>query len=206
LSSKTFERFLKQLYAWGREKGDGFDGSHFDGLSPDERLEADRLLREALLEGDNTAAHGLVLLDPQAARPILDEALQKYSGDTWFSLRVVKELWSLTRESRYQDLMIATLQHQDELLRQSALVGLEDTPHNERLMTALETLVRDDPVKRIRLLAAAHLLHGLGLITDIYDLEHRYIRIERELSDNRKEVREKALAELKSQYWPQQSK
>jgi hypothetical protein len=206
LSSKTFECFLKQLYAWGREKGDGFDRSHFDGLSPDERLEAARLLREALLEGDNTVAHGLVLLDPQVARPILDEALQKYSGNAWFSLRVVKELWSLTRESRYQDLMIATLQHQDELLRQSALVGLEDTPHDERLMTVLQALVLDDPRKIIRSMAARRLIYGLGLITDIHDLDHPYIRIKNELSDNRKEVREKALAELKSQYWPQQSK
>jgi hypothetical protein len=78
MSSDRFDGFLKQLNAQGREKGEGFDPSHFEGLSPDERLEAARLLREALLEGDNTAAHGLVLLDPQVARPILDEALQKY--------------------------------------------------------------------------------------------------------------------------------
>jgi HEAT repeat protein len=206
LSSKTFERFLKQLYAWGREKGDGFDRSHFDGLSPDERLEAARLLREALLRGDNTSAEGLVLLDPRAAKATLEEALQTMSGDAHVSLAVAKQLWHLTKESRYQEEMIAILQHPNDLLRRSALVALEDTPHDDRLMTVLQALVKDDPHEIIRSMAARHLIYGLGLITDIHDLDHPYIRIKNELSDNRKEVREKALAELKSQYWPQQSK
>jgi HEAT repeat protein len=206
MASETFDRFLKQLYAKGSEKGDGFDRSHFDALSPDERPEAARLLREALLRGDNTAAEGLVLLDPQDARATLEEALQKMSGDAWVRLAVAEQLWKLTRESRYQEVMIDTLQHPNEVLRQSALVALEDTPHDDRLMIALQAVILDDPDEIIRSLAATHLIYGLGLITDIHDLEHPYIRIENELSDNRREVRESALAEIKSRYWPRQSK
>jgi hypothetical protein len=205
MASDGFNRFLKQLNASGREKGEGFDSSHFEGFSDDERQKAAQLLRDALLNGDNTAAHGLVLLDPETARPILDESLRKFSGDDWYSLRVVKELWKLTGETRYQDLMIAILDQPDELLRQSALVGLQATPHNARVMTALERIVLNDPIETLRFLAARQLLYGLGLIKDSGDVEHSYIRTARELSDNNRDVREKALSELKNRHQPKRS-
>jgi hypothetical protein len=202
MASDGFDRFLKQLNSSGREKGEGFDASHFEGFSDDERNKAAQLLRDALFNGDNTAAHGLVLLDRGTARPILDEALRKFSGDDWYSLRVVKELWKLTGEIRYQDLMISVLDQPDEILRQRALVGLQDTPHNARLMAALERIVLNDPIKTLRFLAANQLLYGLGLIKDSLDIEHPYIQSTRELSDNQRDVREKALAELKSRHQP----
>jgi hypothetical protein len=204
MSSATFDRFLKQFHAWGREKVNGFDRSHFDGLSPDERLEAARLLLEALLSGDNTAVEGLVLLDAQAARATLDEVLQKMSGDASASLDIAEELWQLTGESRYLDLMIAMLRHPDHSLRRRALSGLQDTPHDERLMAALQSLVIDDPDKGIRFWSATHLLYGLGLITGFYDVNHPYKQLVRDFSDESKEVRENALGELKTRYWPQQ--
>jgi hypothetical protein len=200
MATATFDRFLKQLHATGSEKGDGFDPSHFDGLSPDERPEVARLLREALLRGDDTAAGGLILLDPEEAGPALEDALHKMQAHPWVSLAAARELWNLTGESRYQDVMIATLENPNELLRQSALVALENTPHDDRLMAALESLVRDDPDDTIRFLAAKHLLYGLGLITDLHETNHPYRQMVRDLSDESKEVREKALAELKSQY------
>jgi hypothetical protein len=206
MSSATFDRFLKQLHAWGSDKGKGFDRSHFDGLSPDERLEAARLLRDALLRGDNTAVEGLVLLDPQAARATLDEALQKMSGDGSASLDIAEELWQLTGEPRYQDLMIAALRHPDHSLRRRALSGLQDTPHDDRLMAALQSLVIDDPNKSIRFWSATHLLYGLGLITGFYDVNHPHKQLVRDLGDESREVREKALGELKNRYWPQHSK
>jgi hypothetical protein len=205
MASDGFNRFLKQLNASGREKGEGFDSSHFEGFSDDERQKAAQLLRDALLNGDNTAAHGFVLLDPGTARPILDESLRKFSGDDWYSLRVVKELWKLTGETRYQDLMIAILDQPDELLRQSALVGLQATPHNARVMMALERIVLNDPIETLRFLAARQLLYGLGLIMDSGDVEHSYIRTARELSDKNRDVREKALSELKNRRQPKRS-
>src|ERR671924_551428 len=102
MSSATFDRFLKQLYAQGSEKAGGFDASHFEGMTSDERLEAARLLREALFAGDSTAIRGLVLLDKQSARPTLEDALQKLSGDPSACLILAEELWKLTNESRYQ--------------------------------------------------------------------------------------------------------
>lgn len=202
MSSRTFDRFLKQLYAEGGEKADGFDLSHFDGLTLDERLEAARLLRDALLRGDDTAAHGLVLLDPQAARATLEETLQKYSEDAYGSLTLAGELWSLTRDLRYQDLMIACLKHPNSTIRLRALVMLRDTPHGDKLMSELQSLVMDDPDETIRFWAAIHLLYGFGLITDFHKREHPYKQIVRDLSDESREVRQKALAELKSQNLP----
>jgi len=198
MASVTFDRFLKQLYAQGREKADGFDPGDFDGMAANERQEAARLLREALLKGDDTAARGLVFLDPQTARPILEEALQKVQGDAWVRLSAARELWGLTGESHYQGLMIDALRDPSELIRHRTLVALEETPHNDRLMTALESLVKDDPDNVTRFMAAKHLLFGLGLITDIHDTNHPYKQKVRDLTDENRQVREKALAELKS--------
>jgi hypothetical protein len=198
MGTATFNHFLRQLNAQGREKLDGFDNSHFRGLSSDERLEVARLLREALLRGDSTAAAGLVLLNREEARQPLEEALQKMKGDPWVSIAIAEQLWDLTRESRYQDIMIATLEDPSEVLRQRALVGLKNTPHNERLMAALELLVINDRDGTIRFLAASNLLYGLGLIRDIYDTDHPYKQIVRDLHGESKEIREKTLAELKS--------
>jgi hypothetical protein len=196
MSSQTFNRFLKQLSAQGREKADGFDSSHFDGMTSDERLEAARLLRDALLAGDSTAIRGLVLLDEQSARPTLEDALQKLSGDPSASLILAEELWKITNESRYQDVMVALLKHPDHSIRRRALGGLQDTPHNDRLMGVLQTLVLDDPNKTVRFWAATHLIYGLGLIKDFYDVNHPYIQTLRDLSSDNKEFREKTLAEL----------
>jgi len=206
MSSQTFNRFLNQLHAQGSEKADGFDSSHFDGMTSDERPEAARLLREALFAGDSTAIRGLVLLDKQSARPTLEDALQKLSGDTSARLILAEELWKLTNESRYQEVMIDLLKHPDHSIRRRALSGLQNTPHNDRLMGELQTLVLDDPNKTVRFWAATHLVYGLGLIKDFYDVNHPYIQTVRYLSNENKEVRENALAELKKQHWPQQPK
>jgi hypothetical protein len=202
MPSTTFDRFLKQLHAEGREKADGFDPSHFDGLSQDERLEAARLLREALLAGDDTAAGGLVLLDPQIARPALEAALPKYGGDALGRLSLAEKLWKLTGDSNYQDLIIDSLRHPDETIRQRALVALRETPHDDRLMAVLQPMVLDDPDEVIRFWASIHLLYGLGLVTDFNQRppQHRQLLID--LNDDQRDVREKALAELKSRYGP----
>ncbi|MBO0721724.1 MAG: hypothetical protein J2P41_12925 [Blastocatellia bacterium] len=196
MSYETFNRFLQQLHAHGREKGDGFDHSHFQGLSADERVEAARLLREALLSGDDTAAEGLVLLDSAAAREPLEEAIQTSGKSPLYTLTLAEVLWKLTGESRYQDIMIDLLQHHDHSIRWRALGGLETTPHNDRLMAEIKNLVINDPDDNIRYRAAKHLLYGLGLIPKFQDVAAPYKQILLNLSDENKEIRKKALSEL----------
>src|SRR5262245_47357064 len=200
MPSPTFDRFLKQLRAQGMEKADGFDPSHFDGLSQDERLEAFRLLQDALLKGDDTAAHDLVLLDPQGARPALEAAWPKYKGDALGGLNVAEELWGLTGESRYRDFMVDSLRQSNRTVRQRALMALRGAPHDDRLMTALQSVILNDPDEIIRSLAATHLLYGLGLVASFQAMKHPYRQIENDLSDERREVRERALAELKRKH------
>lgn len=196
MRSETYNRFLQQLNARGREKADGFDRSHFRGLSADERVEAARLLREALFKGDDTAAVGLVLLDSAAAKEPLEEALQTEGKGPLYTLTLAKELWKLTGESRYQEMMIDLLRHPDRIIRRRALGGLEATPHNDRVMAEIKHLVINDPDQTIRYRAANHLLYGLGLIPNFHDVFASYQQILQNLSDENKEVREKALSEL----------
>lgn len=80
MQTPTFDRFLAQLRTTGRQKLDGFDRGHFDGLSAPERDEARRLLVAALHARDTTAATGLVLLDGAGAEPALLAALAQYDA------------------------------------------------------------------------------------------------------------------------------
>jgi len=62
----TFARFMQQYRAVGREKGDGYDPSMFEGLTAGEREQARGLLLERGLRGDTVDLNGLRWLGDDA--------------------------------------------------------------------------------------------------------------------------------------------
>lgn len=70
----TYDKFLEQFHAQGRQKADGYDKSHFDGLTTDEMEKAFELLTgECLAPG---VFEWLNLLDRQRAIALAKQQIQ----------------------------------------------------------------------------------------------------------------------------------
>lgn len=67
----AFAKFMKQFQTQGRDYGDGYDRSHFQGLTQDEEAEVIRLLSDAAKRGDAVAIDGLATFGTACARDAL---------------------------------------------------------------------------------------------------------------------------------------
>lgn len=195
MTSSAFDKFTKQLDAQGREKGDGFDASHFDGMNENERTEARRRLENALAKGDSTAAFGLVLLDGAAAEESLHRTLTRleYPNDT--GADVAGELWKLTGKSEYRRVLVHYLQHPKHLVRQTTIVhlGSRACEATDDLGDALDEMVMSEPNETVQFLAVKLLLYCRGLISGIYDKQHSYKELVNDLTSENLADRRKAL-------------
>jgi hypothetical protein len=171
-TTSAYDRFLAQLRATGREKLDGIDGALFGAMTPPERADARRLLEIAARRGDAIAALGLIDLDGAGAVPILREALPAaYTVPATPRALVLGALLRLTGDAACSDALatlIADIEGTDALVRQTALVQLQNRPASVAVRAALWRSVRDEPDKTVRFLAAKQLLFAAGLITDVH--------------------------------------
>ena len=191
--SLTFDKFLNQLHAQGREKGDGFDASHFDGMTEDERQEARQLLENALIDGDNTAAFGLVLLDGKAAEEPLRRVLEQLDYPNDVGADVAGELYKMTGKKEYQEILIQYLHHPKHLVRQATLVYLSNKPCSENLKNALSDSILGESNETVQFLAVKLMLYCQGLISNIYDKQHSHKQLVVDLTSKDKNIRREAL-------------
>lgn len=162
--SPTFEHFFAQLNARGREKADGFDPSHFEGLRPDEKPRVGELLVGALRAGDGTAANGLLLLDPVGGRRLLDDALAEGTYPERVGLHVATVLWERTRDTRYAGALLPYVRHPLTAARAQALFQLQDAPCTPGMFASLRAAVLEDPDETNRSYAAKKLLACVGAV------------------------------------------
>lgn len=196
--SPTFTRFLAQLRAEGREKADGFDPSHFDGLAPEERPRVFALLVGALDTGDTTAARGLLLLDASAGARALQDALPRHPFPDPVGLSIATELWAHDRWPDAGATLVRYTAHPSAQARLQSLFQLQGAPCTATLGAAMRARVVEDADPTNRSYAAKKLLACLGLASSPEHAyaEHRAVMM-RLRSDSRAE-REAALAELPS--------
>lgn len=174
MPSATFERFVRQLNAQGRDKADGFDRGDFDGLAPEERPEVARLLEEALARGDSTAVGGLLLFDPQGAPATLRAALRRLPPQNAARTTIAGTLLSLAPDSHLQQELVRALHHPSATMRRLALNYLSQSAPNRALVPALRAYVHEELDTANRALGAEILLYWSGTIPNLGESYRRY--------------------------------
>lgn len=201
-ASPAFERFLTQLHATGREKLDGFDQSHFRGLTSDERADARRRLTAATFGGDVMAALGLAMLDGIEAVPSLRDALPVgYNAPTTARAMMLGALWRLTHDPAYADQLAALAGdlsgppdslRLSAVVRRTALVQLENSRVTPTVIQVLRRAIRDDPDQTVRSIAAGELLYNAGIISDVNQAVYPHMDLYRAIVEGDRDTRSTA--------------
>lgn len=132
--SDTFDRFLKQYHAQGREKADGYDRSHFDGLTDDEKIRAFELLAREAEGAPETATPWLFHLDPPRAEAVTLDQIAKKKGDPYGENYVRQfELLNYTHDLAYQRAMLDDYPLYTRLNKSDALHRILRTPDTPEL-------------------------------------------------------------------------
>lgn len=194
--SPTFDHFLAQLHATGREKGDGFDHTHFDGLRPDERPEVERLLHEALAAGDSTAVNGLLLFDGAAAVRVLDETLRRLPPGDGTATTIAGRLWAATHDPRYQRALADGLTNDAPATRRLALNYLVETPPAPALIPFLRERLDHEREGANRALLGELLLFWSGAIPALAESYRLHGSLLDTLEDGNPWSRRRAIGEL----------
>ncbi|HEY0778274.1 MAG TPA: hypothetical protein VGD56_09935 [Gemmatirosa sp.] len=196
MPSATFTRFLAQLRAQGREKADGFDRSHFDGLAPDERPEVARLLEDALARGDNTAVGGLLLLDPSDAPTVLRDALARLPFENTARVTIAGALLARSDDPALQRELVRYLSHPVGPTRRLALNYLTRSAPNRALAPALQQYVHDEAEGDNRALGAELALYWSGAISRLDDSYRQYGSLLNALEEGNVFARRRALGDF----------
>lgn len=196
--SITFDRFLAQYRSSGREKLDGYDRGHFDGMTHDESVTAERMLVRDSLDQDVAAIRGLGVLGSLNAMITLQQLLSTTQQPSWLHLEIANALWQATQNTRYQEIMIDYLSNTDDELRKTAANNLRFTTPNKRLFQAFWTLLQTENHPRIRATAVRSILLCVGLTVDPYDTAQNYLNIVRGLVSKDSDARQAALNEART--------
>jgi hypothetical protein len=182
--TKSFEKFLKQYHAVGREKGEGYDSSHFEGMTDNELVTAEEMLIKDAAQLDTTAIRGLGVLKSANSEITLRSLLAKVSAPSYAHLRIAEALWEITNDLVFQEIMLEDFAKDNAALRQQVAIALEDTkPSKLTLKTFLEIL-RIEKDSTMRTTAASGILIYYCLLESPSDYENfqKYLPLVRKLT------------------------
>jgi hypothetical protein len=145
-----FDRFLRQYNAKGREKGDGYDASHFRGLTPEEITMAEEMLINDAKKSDTTAILGLGELKTEKCEKTLRYLLTQAKPPSYTHLRIVEALWNITHDIGMQETILEDFDDNNDALRRQAAIVLEYTiPSQLTFKTFVEMIKTDkDPINK----------------------------------------------------------
>lgn len=148
--SEGFDRFLRQYNAKGKEKGDGYDASHFRGLTPEEIALAEEMLINDAKKSDTTAILGLGELKTDKCDKTLRYLLSQAKPPSYTHLRIVEALWNITHDIGLQKYIIEDFDDNNSSLRRQSAIVLEYThPSQLSYNTFVDMIKTDkDPVNK----------------------------------------------------------
>ncbi|NMC75533.1 MAG: hypothetical protein GYA56_14415 [Geobacteraceae bacterium] len=185
--SKTFDRFLKQYNSTGREKGDGYDASHFKGLTSEELDKAEEMLINDAMLLDTTAIQGLGELKTANSEIALRLLLSKVKAPSKIHISVVSALWEITHDINLQRNILENYDCKDEELKRQAAIVLEyTTPSLTTFKTFVEILRTASEESILRIIASSGILYYYKLINSPSDLVNiqKHMSLIRLLSDS----------------------
>lgn len=195
--TEAFNRFMNQAASRGREYGDGFNSSHFDGLTQSELTNVLRILEERALDGDTIAINATSFINSNDAVSILEKVLSKSGSLGRKAINQASlEAYKITRQRKYLDNMFDNLGLCSEQEKWHCIQMLCSIEYGnewfEEAKAVFEKVVLDEKDEVLRHSAAKKILLETGISegTSIYQE-----KIKQLVNDERK-VREKALSDL----------
>ncbi len=185
--SKDFEKFLKQYHATGREKGDGYDASHFKGLTSKELDIAEEMLIKDAIQLDTAAIQGLGELKTNNSESTLRLLLSKVASPSKVHLSIASALWEITHDLTLQEIILEDFACENDELKKQAAITLEyTTPSSITLNTFVEILRNADKESILRIIASSGILYYYRLINSPSDHLNiqKHISLIRLLSDS----------------------
>jgi hypothetical protein len=199
MTTAAFQGFLEQFNSKGRSHGEGYVGSHFDGLSEVERAQVEEMLMGAALNGDATAVSGLRLLGGERALDALSKVAQAAGPRSIAGIQAIAALLASRRSSTDLGVLLDTIVTGDQSVSWialqtfpgSAAFGAED---RAAIVAALSKYIVAEPDIIRRNVAAKKLLRVL----DVHESDPEYKDHVRQLSNDSRKVRKILLDKLRS--------
>lgn len=194
--TKTYDRFLKQYNSTGKEKGDGYDASHFEGLSPTELAIVEEMLINNAMQLDTTAIQGLGVINTANAETALRKLLTIVLPPNYAHLRIVQALWETSRDLALQEELLKDyICNNNELRRLSAIALLYTRPSPIFYDVFIEILKAFDNNLDLRITAVRGILFYYGILRTAHDHVNfqKYLPLVRLLS-NASDEKELSLA------------
>lgn len=180
--SAAFDSFMQQYRSSGREKLDGYNRMQFDGMNPEERTQAERMLIDDAERRDLTAFQELALLGTANARETLEGIIAETPAPSIVHLRASEALWEMTGEERYQREIGKNLVTEEPSFLERAVVGLAQTRPTSYQHEALrDVLLRSEQGSRARSQAAGGLVRYYGFPPLIKDQTPERLALERKV-------------------------
>jgi hypothetical protein len=170
--TKSFEKFLKQYYAVGREKGEGYDSSHFEGMTHNELETAEKMLIKDATQLDTTAIRGLGVLKSKNAEITLRSLLEKVSAPSYAHLHIAKALWEITNDLVFQEIIFEDFDEDNDPLRQQVAIALEGTKPSKFTFKIFVEMLRKEKESTMRTSAASGILIFYGLLESPIDYKN----------------------------------
>jgi hypothetical protein len=166
----AFEKFLVQFESTGREYLDGFDASHFEGMTLAELSEAESLLGQRAQEFDNVAIRALGVMGTDNAKRLLSSLLENSSSLTLEHLEVLQALSQFDGDEQYQEQIASGLSSSDLNVRRKAALALRITTPNTFVFSTFCELLKTEQESVIRTSAASGILRCFGIIKNPFEL------------------------------------
>lgn len=166
MTTNSYERFIKFFNKMDKERQDGLDESYFAGMEEDERHKAYEILKKAFDKGSNEAVKGIKALCGDKCMPLFKKRIRLLRNSSNFSeqrLSIALYLWEFTQDIQYQKDMIQFLNSDVDLLKQTAILYLANTPTTEELINNLDSVISEDNNDTILFVAAEQLLDRYGI-------------------------------------------
>lgn len=161
--SDAYQRFIRQYNATGREKADGYDRSHFDGMTPAEKAQAFELLKDEAVNLPEVVKW-LFHLDAARAAPVALQIAQSRDSDAYYPWYLIYEqLQAHSQDLRYQKQMIDGYPRVAADYRAQAVEALGRTPPSAARRDFFRDVVTNESDPSVLAGAAYHLARDLKL-------------------------------------------
>ncbi|MDR2872854.1 MAG: hypothetical protein LBV45_10160 [Xanthomonadaceae bacterium] len=123
----SFDKFIKQYNATGREKLDGYSSFCFDEMTEEEKINAESLLLIAAERMDTTAFQGLSLIKSETGRALLERMIIQVKPPSLTHLHAAEFLYEMTGENWLQEEITKNMDKSNKFIYELSIVILSET-------------------------------------------------------------------------------
>lgn len=195
--SSSFQKFLKEAKAIGREKADGFDHQVLKSLFGSEQQLALEVLFDLAKQGDTTAIDAFRSFAADRAVPFLKDLLPLYKPPSLQHAYACFSLWSLTQCTDHCDELTNDLALADALFRGVVVLLIAKSVPTPLTRQALWRVVETEEDSTARGTAARGLLYFSGHLREPLQYISRFDALLRSIYSDHAIERSHGIQELK---------